>query len=883
MQVFLNELGDTLSKPHRNKHTLAALLLKHIANHSNDSSIIPKLLTENFVKQTFFHFKTKKDDDLQKQTHEFFSAVIEALKKDGVDSSTKLAVLQRILFDPGSLAFEKLTHSKLSQQITAHLDAENVKKLASIYREIVSSETQRNCDRLSAAQLLVKLLGHNSVSGEIEWRIEQLEFLMELSLVREGNVGTELATSLKSTFYRALDNRVPKLDDLRQLLSKLFHRLHSLMTPDNLETAFRSPVSTTAYETWLKTAQLIDSLEKKEKKKQKRVRAVFHTLFLQMALQLFNDTKLATDSLEELFKCYEKVETNKKDDNTEADPFWVEVITDLFLNLLSQNLHLLRSIISCVFPHLCEYMNATAMNQILAVLDPKNEGNPLSTEDESDDEEEESDSGDEEEEEEGEIETVSDKLRTAVREALGEYQTDEESVDVDDIDEEEGRKLDEALASAFKQFRPNTGKKNKKQNKQDETLTHFRIRALDLVEIYIESDPSMVLCLDIIVTLLNLLEFCIRDEHQKPLQDRVRSCLKKLTNLKKFSSIEDVTETVLGDLLRGLLEKGTKNAMIVQDMGDKIADCCIFVMRCSQLIRNAETTPKKVKKKLQQTMDEILLEELEKYFNNRDCLTPFALFSNVLQLNWEGNVSLVEKLIEFAFNEDVRMFRRNQAVELLRHFYLNHRFLSANKEEFDARCIDMHKVLSEKVIAVLAGDSKVNEKYVGKLFSLLCSIKNCPLDQTGIDWQNISENVREYRSRNAFSKDGKVAYKKLCNILGIPHLVQMKNFTSNKASDGSGNEDGNSKKRRKKSRGLDAKKLKKEAKMKRLQFSSEGLGDVSFSGASLDKVENENQENLDSGTGSFDENEAQEETEGNGVKRKVRESPSSGKKKKVKF
>lgn len=127
------------------------------------------------------------------------------MKKSEVTSNVKFQLLERLLFYPGSLIFEKTTKSKLVQQITLLLDVDGVKKLAGVYRDIVCgekrqqdslSETWWNNDRLYAAQLLVKLLLHHAVLGENEWRIEQLQLLLELSLIRRENgikIGAELA------------------------------------------------------------------------------------------------------------------------------------------------------------------------------------------------------------------------------------------------------------------------------------------------------------------------------------------------------------------------------------------------------------------------------------------------------------------------------------------------------------------------------------------------------------------------------------------------------------------------------------------------------------------------------------------------------------------
>lgn len=166
---------------------------------------------------------------------------------------------------------------------------------------------------------------------------------------------------------------------------------------------------------------------------------------------------------------------------------------------------------------------------------------------------------------EDEDETVTDRLRMAVRQALGDasVQTDDEDVDVDQIDAEEGKKLDESLAAAFKILRENRQTQSKKQEKSAHALTHFRIRVIDLLETYLECSPSMAVALDMLLPLFTLLEYCIKDPHQKPLQDRVRSCLKKLSTVKKFKDTEDINEELLTVILKVIVIGIIKNNFYV--------------------------------------------------------------------------------------------------------------------------------------------------------------------------------------------------------------------------------------------------------------------------------------------------------------------------------
>lgn len=168
---------------------------------------------------------------------------------------------------------------------------------------------------------------------------------------------------------------------------------------------------------------------------------------------------------------------------------------------------------------------------------------------------EESDSEFDDENLEDEDETLTDKLRIAVRQALGDAatQTDNEDIDVDEINDDEARRLDESLTAAFRMLRENRQTRSKKQEKTSQTLTHFRVRVIDLLNIYLEICPSMAITLDIILPLFALLEFCIKDPYQKPLEHRVRACLKKLSTVKKFSNTADVDDTLLTTVLKVII------------------------------------------------------------------------------------------------------------------------------------------------------------------------------------------------------------------------------------------------------------------------------------------------------------------------------------------
>jgi len=115
--------------------------------------------------------------------------------------------------------------------------------------------------------------------------------------------------------------------------------------------------------------------------------------------------------------------------------------------------------------------------------------------------------------------------------------------------------LDKALASAFKEFRqsrpaPRRGKAAKLPKDQT-ALMHFRIRCLDLVEVLADKEVDVRLSTAAILPLLSLLEMTVKEPLQKVLMLRTRVVLRKLTNIRRFTT---TTPSAVGSDLVKLLQ-----------------------------------------------------------------------------------------------------------------------------------------------------------------------------------------------------------------------------------------------------------------------------------------------------------------------------------------
>lgn len=69
---------------------------------------------------------------------------------------------------------------------------------------------------------------------------------------------------------------------------------------------------------------------------------------------------------------------------------------------------------------------------------------------------------------------------------------------------------------------------------------------------------------------------------------------------------------------------------------------------------------------------------------------------------WDGNWTLVPILINFAFDAEIRPFRRNQALDLLIAFFHNRRLRTVPElaQNVEPRLSEIERLLSENTIRV---------------------------------------------------------------------------------------------------------------------------------------------------------------------------------------
>ena len=333
----------------------------------------------------------------------------------------------------------------------------------------------------------------------------------------------------------------------------------------------------------------------------------FELLFLYTTLQLFGDQDQSVEVLQDLQACYEKLEKSKstgrkRKASNSSGPEWVEVLTDILLSYLARPSQLTRNIADDVFRAVVPHITKPALNLILQAVAAKKTRQKDQDDEDDEDEEEDDDEDDEDEEVSEDDEEVADsekesnsqsdnsdvdeEFRRQVKAALGDCAavdtSDDESDRIDDnqsdmsMDDDAMEAVDQALAAVFHERR--LAKKDKKQRQEEKKVdAHFRLRALDLLDIFIKRQSSNPLILDLILPLLHLIRRGQRLRDVKPLVDRAENLFSnKLCKIKQYprENVDvDNVHCLLEELLHIAQTAPSVNVVTLATHG------CMFVVR----------------------------------------------------------------------------------------------------------------------------------------------------------------------------------------------------------------------------------------------------------------------------------------------------------------
>ncbi|XP_073717146.1 myb-binding protein 1A-like protein [Misgurnus anguillicaudatus] len=353
---------------------------------------------------------------------------------------------------------------------------------------------------------------------------------------------------------------------------------------------------------WDSMLESVEDLRKKAKKSSSPEHAAFQNLFLLIGIQMFKSPEESLDLLKDLRSCMERAQAKKSKKkkaangkSSEEEPHWVEVIVEILLSLLSQPSRLIRNVCKVVFTRICPHLTQGALNSILNVLDPnkdeeesgvmvtdekekkkhkveEGEDEEEGDEDEEEDEEGSDSSDDDEDDEEDEAmddgEDVDQNFRLDLMKVLQGQNAlvkEEDGSDEEEMDDAAMMKLDGSLSALFlEQKKKIQAKKDEKDRlrKEKVLVRDFKIKVLDMVEVFLLKQGSSPLVLSMVDPLLSVIETGMSSETSQQEQDYLRKAANIFKNQlcrgKYYCREIDGREAELHEMLERLVGRAQK-------------------------------------------------------------------------------------------------------------------------------------------------------------------------------------------------------------------------------------------------------------------------------------------------------------------------------------
>ncbi|XP_062398833.1 myb-binding protein 1A-like protein [Sardina pilchardus] len=362
------------------------------------------------------------------------------------------------------------------------------------------------------------------------------------------------------------------------------------------------PFSAEQKSAWDSMIKSVESLQKKAKKGATPEVSAFQLLFLLVGINLFKAPEESVDLIQDIQSCMEKVNARKSkrkkktDAEEEVEPHWVEVLVEILLSLLSQPSRLIRQVCKTVFGRICPHVNQGAITAIMDVLDSsgatedgalvvtdeKETDNKRKRKTESDGEEEdeaeakgdEEDEGEEEESDSDDDDDINDdeevdpNFRLELMKVLqgqDAMATETDKSDDEELDDNAMMKLDGSIASLFAEHKKRIQAKQderEKMKKEKALIRDFKIKVLDLVEVFLDKQSANPLVLGMIEPLLTVIESGMSSGKEQQEMDFLRKAADIVRNTlcrgKQYCKNVDDRKAELHDLLERLLTRAQK-------------------------------------------------------------------------------------------------------------------------------------------------------------------------------------------------------------------------------------------------------------------------------------------------------------------------------------
>ena len=810
-----NHIDPTIARASTYRAMIGFLLLEKILDleaAEKKAECVSRLLSPGVV-GTAIMFLGKLDTQAPENDATIYGtlAKFSSVAKDHPEAQIPLLRALLSTSKGGNISFDKVTGGNVVHQLVSFASAKAVHFLAGLYRDAVlgkseGGQARTSQERIYAAHQLGKLVSHPAVQSDAEWKTEALNFLLAATTFNLGHKSVEpldaapapwtksAQLQVREVFFRSLDLKAKNFSTASKILKSVAEFANSKLVPhfEPLSGAM-SPESRRAWKQMMKDVEAIDSGKKED--------SVFQLLYLHMGFQLLSDPATAQETLSELRACHERSRKKKqRQKKGEREPHWVEVVVDVLLSLLSQNKNFLRQLVSSVASLLSEHMTTGALRAIMeAVNPPQNEGDAEDEdeedgewedvdeddndengksdeeEDEDDDKDEEEDNEDEEssdDDEEEEGAAVSDEVKNRVKAAMGEHaaaESDEESIDMDDISEEDMKKMDEALANVFRVLSGGKkgGAQKKKEAKEALAMVHFKTRVLDLVDVYLSHSPKVSHILLVLEFALGALTAVGRRKEEQALVTRLVGTLKRVTNLRKPQQVnlddEEFDRASLAKMLQSLVDLANEGSPLVAQLSKPLpifSQIAVVLLKLEQQLKDDEVS---------RSMSEAFKKAVGDFFTNKKCTLPATFFKLPLETSWAGAWEVAEGIVSHAFNPKVPQFRRTQGISLVGALFHNRNLPESARKAALAKVVAGHIVSNLESYSRGGDGGEIKPRFICELLGTLHGLKISKTE--GLDWEAVAAALEKFRANVPTGRNFQDV-KKAFNKIGV--LLKLK-------------------------------------------------------------------------------------------------------------
>ncbi|XP_011482211.2 myb-binding protein 1A [Oryzias latipes] len=596
--------------------------------------------------------------------------------------------------------------------------------------------------------------------------------------------------------------------------------------PKHVQTS--QPFTPEQRQAWDGMMESVTNLKKKAKKGATAESNAFQQLFLLLGMHLFKAPEELQDTMKDLQTCVDKAQEKKAKKRKkkqaaeqEEEPEWVEVMVDILLSLLSQPSRHIRLVCRTVFSSICPHLNLAALNAILDVLNPdKNseensavvvtdDGNQTKkrkleddeeeeeeTEDEESDgsdddsEEEESDDAemleDEQEEQMGE-EVVDQNFRLELMKVLQQQNalaTEEDASSDEDLDDEAMMKLDQSLSALFlEQKKRIQAKKDEKAKLQKEKslVLDFKIKVLDLLEVFVTRQASNPLVVSLVEPLLNVIDREMNSSSDQQSQDFLRRAAdifrNQLCRSKSYCRTAGDRQGELHDLLEKLMTKCQK--LSDSSLSLYYFSACLYLVK---LLRGALPVEAKEAQKPTghnlpfmgqvdvERVTGVFREALVSFLSRRKSPLTSQMFTDLFNRFPVLCVNLLDTAVQH-ITSGIRDHQQGQAcVLVLRGMQASEVRQLLSGAKWTALC----QKVSEQLLGILAQADQIENKLVKeKMVKVLelCQflIKTVHLQKLSVDLDSLQTTLQSLTSTASLKSTGKLedTYWAVMKLFGV--------------------------------------------------------------------------------------------------------------------